>query len=161
MTDPVEFSAILNLQTAIAAIRMVDGYHRDVQATAVKLDPDANVEDLVAPSGPRPFVLIEVKPEIRDYATASRAGVKITLPVVVHWVSDSVPTDDQSRLRTFFEGCADIERAVTRDLSRGGIAFDTRIVRGSFDSFGVQVWASIDVEIRLQRVYGEPNVQSA
>lgn len=158
MPDPIEYQVIRNLQQALQAISVAGGYHFDVQGTAVKLDPNHKIEDLVAPDGPRPFVLLDLTPPERwDYQPASQ--VRLALPLTIHWVSDSVPTADESKMQTYLKGCADVEQALAVDVTRGGLAVDTRIVRRTLDSSvdGSQVWALIDTEINLHRTYGRPN----
>lgn len=155
--DPIEYQIVRNLQTALQAISVAGGYHFDVVATAVKLDPNHKVDDLIAPGGPRPFVILELTPERWTYFPASQ--LKLALPLTIHWVSDSTPTADDSRMQTYLKGCADIEQAMAVDVTRGGLAVDTRIVRRTFDTAvdGAQVWAMIDVVINLHRTYGSPN----
>jgi hypothetical protein len=155
--EPIEFRIIQNLQAALQGISVAGGYHYTVQGSAVKLDPNHKVEDLIAPDGPRPFVLIELTPESWHYDPCSQ--VVLTLEPVVHWVSDATPTDDASRLQTFFRGCADVEQAIAPDTVRGGLATDIQVVGRTFDTAvdGAQVWAQINVRIRVHRTYGQPN----
>lgn len=157
MPEPIEFRILQNLQTALLAISVAGGYHYTVAAGAVKLDPNQNVEALIAPGGPRPFVLLEVAPEAWKYFPAGE--VRLVLPVTIHWISESTPSDDNSRMQTFFRGCADVEKAIAVDPGRGGNAMDTRIVRREFETAvdGSQVWAQIETEIALRRTYGSPN----
>jgi hypothetical protein len=155
--DPIEFRIIQNLLAALQAITVAGGYHYTVAATAVKLDPNQGIEALIAPGGPRPFVLIEVTPETWQYWPASQ--VELALPVKIHWVSESTPTDDASRLQTYWRGCADVEKTIAVDISRGGLATDTRITQRTLETVpdGSEVWAAIDVAMKLHRTYGQPN----
>lgn len=157
MPEPIEFQVVTNLQTALQGINKAAGYYFDVHAVeAVKLDPNSSVETLIAPDGPRPFIVIEVQPERWEYSPASQ--VKLTMPLIVHWVSESEPTDDASRLQTFFRGCADVEKAIAVDLSRGGVAADTRILKRTQETAvdGAQVWAMLELQVLLHRTYGQP-----
>lgn len=159
MAEPNEYLAIVNLQAALVAMCVADGYHFSVKASAVSLDPNAKVEDFILPDGPRPFVLLEVKPEGWQYFPADQ--IKLRMAVSIHWVSESNVTDDASRLKTYFRGVADIERAIAIDPGRGSHVVDTRIVRRRMDhelSNGSQVWAVVDVEMPLHRTYGQPDV---
>lgn len=157
MPEPIEFRILQNLQTALLAISVAGGYHYTVAAGAVKLDPNQNVEALIASGGPRPFVVLQLQPETWEYDPANQA--RLVLPVTIHWISDSTPTDDTSRLQTYLRGCADVEQAIAVDITRGGYAFDTKIVKRELDLAvdGSQVWAMVDVEIALRRTYGAPN----
>lgn len=155
--EPTEYQIVQNLQAALQAIAVASGYHFDVAAAAVKLDPNVNVEALIRPGGPRPFIVIEVKPDSFVYSPASRAT--LTMPVTIHWVSETTPTDDTSRLLTYFRGIADVERAIVKDVSRGSRAKDTRITKRSYATAvdGSQVWAIVDTDIETRRVYGQPD----
>ncbi len=156
MPEPIEFQIVQNLQTALRAIAVASGYHYDVVATAVKLDPNQGVEALIPPDGPRPFVLIDVGKDRWEYFPAGE--LRLVLPVTIYWVSESLPTDDNSFMQTYFRGCADIERAIAIDPGRGALASDTRITGRTLDSLGgAQVWAVIDVAISLRRTYGQPD----
>lgn len=156
-TDPREYRIVRNLQSALAAITVAGGYFYDVAATAVKLDPDHEVQDLVSPDGPRPFLVLDVAPEKWQYAQANQ--VKLVLPVTVHWIAESDPTIDEDRVRMFYRACADIEQAAAADLGRGGLAADTRVVRRQLVETveGPRVWAQVQVEIHLHRTFGQPN----
>ncbi|HXG88769.1 MAG TPA: hypothetical protein VNJ02_10570 [Vicinamibacterales bacterium] len=158
MPEPIEFRAVQNLQAALAGISTGGGYHYTVQASAVKLDPNHKVEDLVAPNGPRPFVLVDLGDEKWEYAPGKQIR-RLTLPVTVWWVSDTTPTDDNSLLQTYFRGCADIEQAIAQDISRGGLCTDTRIVKRGLNRIGEgsQVWAGVELELWFHRPYGQPN----
>lgn len=156
MTEPKEFLIVQSVQAALQAIKVSSGAYYTVAASAVKLDPNASIEDLIRPDGPRPFVLIELKPDVWEYSPANQTT--LTLPMVVHWISDSTPTDDASRLKTYLRGCADVEKALAVDIARGGLAVDTRITERSMDlsMAGAQVWAQIGIQIRSHRTVGEP-----
>lgn len=155
--EPSEYQIIVDVQTALLQIAVARGYHFDMAALTVKLDPDQDVEALIGPGGPRPFIVLEVKPDSWKYSPANRAT--LVLPLLIHWVSESMPTDDASRLLTYFRGCADVERAIAADISRGGRAIDTRILTRTYNTAvdTSQVWASIDVQIDSRRVYGQPD----
>lgn len=158
MPEPIDFQIVQSVQQALQAIAVAAGYHYDVVATAVKLDPNQAVEELVAPDGPRPFVLIELPPfPPPEYHPAMQ--IRKVLPLTIHWVSDSTPTDDTSRLKTFCRGLADVERAIAVDVTRGGLAYDTRIGQQSLDMSvgGAQVWAVTEVQVLIHRTYGAPD----
>lgn len=157
MPEPNEYLALKNLQAALEGIHVDDGYHFTVAALAVKLDANHDIDNLILPTGPRPFVILEVLDDRWEYFPASE--VRLVVPVRVHWVSESIPEDDNSRMQTFFRGCADVEKAIAVDVGRGGSCSDTRIMRRLFDTAvdGAQVWAILELELRLRRTYGTPN----
>lgn len=154
--DPLEFRIVQNLQTALRAIAEVDGYHHSVAATAVKLDPNVDVEDLLGGTALRPFIVLEVNPDAFDYKPSMR--VDIRMPITIHAVHDSDPADDSSWLRTWLRLCADVEQAIAADITRGQLAVDTRALSREFQTFnGQQVWAMVKTEVQIIRTYGAPN----
>lgn len=162
MLVPAEYQVLTALRDAIAGIRVGDGFYYDVRGTGVKLDPNQDVESLVAAGGPRPFVLIELTADQWQHMPAARA--RIDLAATIHWVHDSDPTRDADRIQTYLQGCADIEKVLVgsngADLSRGGLVIDTRIVRRTFDTAvdGSMVWGSIEIVMPMIRTYGQPDV---
>jgi hypothetical protein len=158
VAEPIEYQILTNLRDALTQIAVGAGYYYDLRGTAVKLDPEQDVEALIAPDGPRPFAVIEVAPERREYMPAHR--VRITHPWAIHWVHDSDPTQDEDRLETFFRGCADVEKAIAADISRGGLAIDTTITNCALENIGEgsQVWAVIRIAVTQIRTFGEPSV---
>src|SRR4051812_41873842 len=105
MRDPNEFTALVGLRDALRAMSVSGGYYHDVNALAVKLDPNQDIEQLVAVDGPRPFVILEVNPDTYAFGSARSGVVELSMPITVHWLSESVPTDDESLMRTYFQGC--------------------------------------------------------
>lgn len=156
MAESIEFQIVKDLQAALLGIAIAAGFHSDLQALAVKLDPDQNVEDLIGAEAKRPFVILELTPDEFTYQPA--LVTTITMPLTIHVVSDFDPTDDDSFLRTYLRGCADVEQAIAADVSRGGLAVDTRILSREFQKFeAAQVWAMVKTEVRVRRRYGAPN----
>jgi len=154
--DPVEFRIVEHLQAALLAISVAGGYHHDVAAFAVKLDPNHDVESLIGATAKRPFAILALDPDTFSYSPSMM--VRIAMPATVHFVNDSDPTDDASWIEEYFTLCADVERAVAQDITRGGLAIDTRIVQREYRSFqGQQVWAQVKLDIGVRRTYGSPN----
>lgn len=158
MAEPIEWLIVQDLQAALRAISLAGGYHFDVAPEAVKLNPDASAETLIAPvGGPRPFLFVEWKDDAWEYVERPN-GILLVLPITVWWVQDFDPTDDASLMRTFLRGCADVEKAVAVDITRGGHAYETRIVRRTPQVEGAsELWAIVDLEILVRRTYGQPN----
>lgn len=155
MSDSRDYLAVKNLQAALLLIAVDAGYHFDVASTAVKLDPDHAMSAIAAADGPRPLLMITLA-DVDKFEYQPSKRVKITLPLRIHWIADSTPTDDNDRIATFFAAADDIERAVSVDLGRGGYATDTRIVGRTLDTQidGVPIWATVDVELIINRTYG-------
>ncbi len=156
MPEPIEYRIVQNLQAALLAITVTAGYHYDVAALAVKLDANHSVEDLIGDSALRPFYILEVLADRFTYQPANR--VWVAMPITVHAVHDSDLTVDEDWVRTYFRLVADIEQAIATDLTRGGLATDTRVTSREFQMFtGSQVWAKVTGLINVPRAYGAPN----
>lgn len=162
-STPIAFAIAQNVQAALQAISVDGGYFYDVDADAVKLDPEHEVESRTAPDGPRPFVLIEVSSPTFNFAEARGGEVHVTYAMAVHWVHDIDTTDDDALLTTFFRGLSDVERALTQDITRGGRAVDTRITSATLTPVGDAgiCWAEIKVDVISWRTYGAPNEVAA
>jgi hypothetical protein len=158
--EPQDYLALTNLQTQLQAMSVDGGYHYDIPAGAVRFDLDHDVEDLIAPDGPRPFVIIEAFVEERWELVEKPNGLRLVKPVRIHWVDDFSPTADAAKLLKFLRGCADVERAIVPDPSRGGYASNTIITNRTFNEEAnpLMVWAFIDASITIRRTYGEPDV---
>lgn len=155
MADPIELQIVQSLQQAMQSVTVGDGYHYDVRGTAVKLNPDHDVEPLVEEGAPRPFVTLEVTPEAWVYQPANR--VKLEMPVRVHWF-DETDLDGDVLLQMAYRAYSDIERAVTRDLRRGERAVDTRITQRAAVMQGSSVWVAVDLLVTVIRTFGEASV---
>jgi hypothetical protein len=155
MPEPIAYQMLTNLKAALLAMSVATGYYYDMPAAAVKLDSNVDIEAIIGNQALRPFSILEVLPETRQYKPAGRMEVR--LPVNIHWISEAAELNDLIRMQLFFRGCADVERGITRDITRGGLAVDQRIVDCELDRTlnGTQVWAVIKTEILFRRVYGE------
>ena len=156
MAEPLEYQILESLQTALRGISIAGGYFHDVQSVAVKLDPDAKIEDLIGATGARPFVILEVNAETFDYYQADQ--LVLVLPFTVHFVNDIDPKLDEEMLKSYFRMCADTEQALAADITRGGLASLTAITgREKRDYEGQLTWALISCEVKEHRTYGQPN----
>lgn len=168
--DPIEFRIVQSLQTALKGIK-VPGYHHDVKGTAVKLDPEHKVEDLIPgadpPFGPsRPWLVLDVSPSPTFEYLERPMRVRVEMPFIVYAIHDSDPTDDDAKLRTFFRLCADVEQSLVDDfggpagsgIARGGLATLTTVTgRSMRDREGQEVWAQVAGSVVLHRGFGAPN----
>jgi hypothetical protein len=161
--DPIDYRIWRHVQTALQAIRQANGYHHDVEADfALKLDPDVDVESLIAPGGPRPFGLIELGEEtwVFDEKGGNAGIVMIASPFTIHFVGESDPTTDESRLLEHFKACADVEQATAAETTRtnlGTLGAWLTIARRRMSGAGVVVWSSIDGVVRRRHEFGRPN----
>src|SRR5690349_12802282 len=158
MPEPNEYLAVKGLQAALLAINVAAGSHYSVAACAVKLDPESSVEKLIAPDGPRPFVLIELKAEAWQLRPATQ--LRLEVPITIHFVNEADPTDDDLQMRTHYRGCADVESAVVNGIDPAIGAYmmlPPRIGTRRYGRLGRQVWSEIDLKLALHRTYGAAN----
>ena len=159
MTEAREYLIVRNLQRALLAITVASGYHYGLTQAAVKIDPNTDLDQLLGDSALRPFAVVQVLPETWVVSGSRPSSADLTLPMSIHWVSQTTEATDEARLLTFYRGCADIERAIVSDRQRGGLAQDTIITGRTLERIddGAQVWARIDIQIRTHRTYGVPD----
>ncbi|MCP4200650.1 MAG: hypothetical protein GY769_01790 [bacterium] len=156
MPEPLEYQIIKDLQESLRAISIVSGFFHDVNRVAVKLDADAKIEELIGSSGLRPFIILEIETEIFQHFPSEQ--LRLRMPFTVHFVNDTDPTEDDDLLRSHLRASADIEKAISVDITRGKLAHETKIVgREKRDYEGQLIWSLISIEILNNRTYGEPN----
>jgi hypothetical protein len=158
MSEPIEFQILQNAQAALQGIAVASGDYYDLDADAVKLDPDVDIEQLLGKDGIRPFIYLQPLPEQWFYESSRPNVVRIEWPIKIHWVND---TDGDARRGTGQDRSARVRgrgAGHARDISRGGLAGDHRVTTRTFNvsQDGLQVWAEIDTLVRVRRVYGQP-----
>lgn len=152
---PIEYQIVRNLQTALMAMTASDGYNYSIAESAVKLDPSYDIESFVGTRPLRPYVVLHVLPEVRSYESSAKR-IKLMTPVDIYWVNDAPSVTDDAQMEMYFRGCADVERAITRDLSLGGLASNITIInRERTGPDGAEVRALIHTQILSHRIYGE------
>lgn len=152
MSAPILETVWNNLATAIRAISVAGGYHYDVDDEAVFTDA---VNLMNIPQSPA-VMLGPSEGSGRSFLASMRVRDRVVFSVEAKVDADGLSTT--RKLEAFSRFAADIERAVTRDITRGGYAVRT-LVRppiGPFMGFGAQqqVFFSVDIEIDLIRAYG-------
>lgn len=156
-TDPLDLRAVQALLTLLTGISTASGYFYDVAAGAVVMNPKEKIEDLIAPDGPRPFVIIQMGANADSWRYQPADQLRVDMPVTVHWVHDAVAGSDASKAERFSRGSADVEKAICADRSLGGLVMDTRIQGRSLDDDdGRVVWVVLPIVITFYRTYGEP-----
>lgn len=153
--DPVRLRVLLSLQTALASMSVATGYHWDVSASAVTLDYRNLSTAVTLPA----FVVAQAGDDTREFLPANR--IKDQFRVMVFGRVDAKGLSDQNRRVTAFEYlAADIERAFSAEITRGGLAVDTRVQppREPFIEMDPvnSVYIEQPVEIILRRMYGRP-----
>ena len=158
MADPIEYDIVLDIQRALQAISVAGGYHHDVEKTAVSIDPQDHIEVLTGSRARTPFMIVEVSPgrSIRYFPGTQMLEL---IPVDITAAGNAQPLVATSRVQTFERLCADIEQALTVDVTRNGKATDTRVLEKQMGMMvgGQRVIAVVQIEVRLYRTYGKPN----
>lgn len=167
MAEPYEYRVRAALKAAFQAIAVAGGFYYGVADGAVVLDPDADVEALLAPEAPRPLIIIEPDDEAWEYFASGEVIVR--MPTMVTWVHTAVPDtdvvfgtpapiDDDYRLKVFHRGVADLEKAIGLDPSLGGLVSDARITNRVWHPGrnGQEVVAQVTLELSSYRRYGQP-----
>lgn len=167
-----EYLIVKALQTALLAISTAAGYHATLPPLAVRLDPENDIESLIAETRARAgtvdrsFALLSFPSDAFDYGAAAGAEhghVVIAMPFNVSWVQRIDPASDDVRLQTLYRIFADVEtalepRALLRELS--GLATDVRILsRTDINPNSSEIWAVLTGTVRIKRAYGAPNKQ--
>jgi hypothetical protein len=81
VAEPIEFRILQDLQTALRGITVAAGYHYDLAALAVKLDPEQGVEELIGDSPLRPFFVIALDPDAFSYSPSKMVSVELPLTI--------------------------------------------------------------------------------
>ncbi len=95
----------------------------------------------------------------REFLPANR--IKDRFPVVIYGRVDATGLSDSARRLTVFEQlAADVERCLTRDITRGGLAIDTRVLPPREPYIELDpvnsVYLEQPVEVVVRRIYGQP-----
>ncbi len=166
-TEPVDYRLMAALKASLQGISQSSGYFYDLDDQAVKLDPEHGVEEMTAANGPRPCVIVEAQVETWEYHPAGE--VLYTLPVIVHWIhapapladavlGEPVPPQDEDRMRMYYRGVADVEKAIAENSALNAITSGAKITGRRWNPVngGNDVWAEVDVEFRIYPTYGSP-----
>lgn len=159
MAVPREYLIVLNIQAALQAMRTRDGYHFNVEQIAIKLDANDDVESRIGDYAVRPFTVLQVNPDGWKVGGSRPNRADIVMPMTIFWMNETEDQTDTGRMLMFYQGFADVERALARDITRGSLAQDTLITSRTMRDreAGAQVWAQVDFEVRTCRTYGEPD----
>lgn len=157
MSTPVLLAIVLNLQTALQGIAQAAGYFNTVKATSVVLDP---VALLTVPATEVPFIVVghHQVAVSRTWTSRPNAFQDVTR-FTLQTRFDAPGTDVARKVTAYTQWIADIEVAVAADITRGGVALDTKVEQAQ-PYFGLPneniCYAEIPIEIRWQRLYGKP-----
>ena len=148
-----------NVVETLRGMRLTGGYHWTVRSESVDTDP-RNVMGIAAEECP--FFIVEGSPEgRRDFEPASqlRDAFRVMITAVL-FAEGTAPHRKAAAGETM---AGDLERLLTRDLSRGGYATDTRVLSpeimvalGGGGGEANRVVVVQEIECAIHRTHGEP-----
>ena len=157
-SNPLRQQTLEAIQTKLRAINGNPTYFSTVKSTSVVLDPGVNM--FTVPSTELPFFIVEPTPEgSKFYMPAMR--MQHRFQVVITARNDAPGGTSTSRkMETWERLIADIEVAMTRDVTLGGIAADVRLTEAT-PGFDLNAQASTIIVVQplnvlLVREYGKP-----
>lgn len=155
LTTPRELALLQDLQAALRAIQTADGYGWDVTPSSVVLDAD-NIFDK---SGSQlPFFIVEGSDEgEREFLPAGDLGDEFVAVITARVDAKGLDPDRRNTIGWHLH--ADIEKALTLDIERGGLAADTRLRKPQIFTSVSGDQPVIVVEkavMKLFRDYGDP-----
>jgi hypothetical protein len=162
MSIPVILSVVASMQTALQAIATASGYYNDVKPTSVVLDAPTSLS-AVSPTEVPYFVLGHlVDPVNRDWHR-SRGGtlgaIQDRWRITVEARVDANGTTTSRKRTALAQLEADIEKALTVDLFRGGLAEYTFVMQAT-GSMGLGnqniTYLSVPVDVLISRPYAQP-----
>ena len=155
--DPLRQQVLEAIQVKLRAINGNPTYFNTVKSTSVVLDPAVNL--LTLPPTECPYFIIEPTPEGSKFYMPSMK-LKHTFQVAITARQDAPGGTSTSRkMETWEQLVADIEVALTQDITLGGIAVDVRLGEATpgFD-LGAPVTVVVvqPLTVLLIREYGKP-----
>lgn len=159
MTEPIEYRILLNARDSLQAISQSGGYFFTAEAGSVSVDPIDTIDIILGRAAASPSFVVEVGSAGRPtYQPASQILELIPVNIIAFANSDQ-QQDPVAKTKVYERLCADIEKAMTADITRGGMATDTRIIGRQMQvtTGSVRVVALVQLEVRVYRTYGAPN----
>lgn len=157
MAESIEYQVLLDVQSTLQGISVAGGYHFDVDADAVSLDPQDHMEIMRPTSGLTPFFVIEVSPNRTiEYFQADQ--IREIVPIDITCAASTEQTDRLDRIRVFERLCKDVETALAVDVTRGGLVGHHQIENKQMGIMvgSDRVFAIVETTVRLHRTYGAP-----
>lgn len=156
-TDPLRQQVLEAIAVKLRAITAGALYFNTVKSTSVYTEPVVN--PLTAPETEAPLFFVEPSEAgSRFYMPSMR--VKNNFQVIITGVAYATgPAHTRSKMETWERLIADIEVALTRDITLGGIAVDTRVLEPTpgFDLGQTPLVTVIQpVTVDLIRTFGSP-----
>lgn len=155
VNDPRELQLLQSLQTALRAMTVAGGYLFTVKSTSVVLDAD-NIFDVSDTE--LPFFIVEPTDDgSRSFEPALQLEDEFVATITARYDAKGADPDRRNSLGLRLAG--EIEKALTVDIERDGLAADTRLRKPQiFTSLsGEQPVIVVQrVAMKLFRTYGDP-----
>lgn len=156
VADSVRLSVLKNLQTTLQGMSDANVYNFPVaNAAQVTLDPTTQILTKGFPD--LPFYIIEPTPDgDREFYQAEQIVENFRVNIIGRYDADS--DDPITKAETWERIAADLETALEADMTRNGLACDTRCLTPQpFTGVGSNVVIVLQpVVIKIYRQYGRP-----
>lgn len=154
-TDSLRQTVLERMKAKLQAIAGNPLYFNTVKATSVTTEPDGNIMTL--PPTEMPYFIIEPTPDgSKFYMPSMRLKHQFQVLITAR---DDAPSRNL-KMQTWERLIADIEVALTRDITLGGAAVDVRVLEATpgFDLNPTTPTIIVvqPVMITLIRTYGQP-----
>lgn len=147
MADPALTLIWDSLVTALEGIRVEDGYHTTVQTVTREL---VSISALSSLKVPALLILHDGETSTRQY----RLGgvIEDRLSFIVEARIDAPGLETGEKAHAYAALLADIERAVTRDVTRGGAAAWTYVANTRGPYMGLDAGGVVLFQVRIETV---------
>lgn len=149
--------ALEAIQTKLRAISGQPTYNFQVKSTSVVLDPSVNI--LTVPPTELPYFIVEPTPDgSKFYMPAMRLKHQFQVAVTARIDAESA-VGTARKTEAWEKLIHDIEVALTRDITLGGVAVDVRLQEATpgFDLGAVSTIIVVQpLIVTMIRTYGEP-----
>ena len=149
---------LLGLQTALRLILGNPTYHYTVLSTSVTTEPGPQITN-ISPTQLPYFVVEPMADGLRDHMPAGRVRNIMQCLITARVDAEQNPGSASQKMLAWENLIADIEVALTRDITLGGIVIDTRVLEpqpASDIGGGPMVIVVQPVQVRFIRPYGTP-----
>jgi hypothetical protein len=159
-TDPLREQILEAIKVKLQAIDGTSIYFNTVKSTSVVLDPAVNIFSL--PPTEMPFFIIEPMVSGSKFympAMKLRHEFQVLITARADVVTTISLTNTSRKTKTWEELLADIEVALTRDITLGGLCVDVRLLEATpgFDlGSSPSVFVNQPLVVKLIRTYGSP-----
>ena len=122
MATPIRLAVLLDLQAALRAINGGAEYHNTIEsADDVAADPSRNILGRVGRGTLQILVVPLTDKDTREFEPANQINETIWFQIMAAKLTPAGAEGGNTRVTELEQIAADIERALTRDIRRGGL----------------------------------------